>query len=348
MNLRIPHMRSTRTIQQPFMSGASRRPWLVCVLAFLLYPFALQAQDIHFSQVDADPLLLNPAYAGFYQGAGRFGMVYRNQWASVSIPYQTLAVTGEVAMWRGNVLHNGVSLGVSFFGDNAGSLHYGTTSAHLSLAYYQAINRVANSVLSFGIEGGYAQSGFDPSQALVRDPGESFDAPQINYPLLALGVAWYYQPTGDFHLKVGFSARNLNRPNISYMGLDEVYLHRRYSLFARAEYRHWQHISLMPVLMLQTQGQHREIVYGADLKWYIEEGGAHESSIRAGVAMRQADAVIANLMLEYDALLFTFCYDANISGLAAASHTIGAFEVGLVYRLPQSAKKTKALKCPMY
>jgi hypothetical protein len=166
--------------------------------------------------------------------------------------------------------------------------------------------------------------------------------------LLAAGLAWYWQPTPDFHLKAGLSLRNLNRPNISYMKLDETYLARRYSLFARAEYRCWQSISLLPVLMCQVQGKHREVVFGGDVKWYIEEGGSREVSLRAGVAMRAADALIANLMLEYNSLLFTFSYDANISGLAVASGGMGAFEAGLVYRLAKGNKKTKALKCPQY
>ena len=43
------------------------------LILLLLLPLThLRAQDIHFSQVDANPLLLNPAYAGFYNGAGRF------------------------------------------------------------------------------------------------------------------------------------------------------------------------------------------------------------------------------------------------------------------------------------
>ena len=73
--------------------------WMT-IWAMLLLAVVGQGQDIHFSQVDADPVLLNPAYSGFYEGVGRFGMVYRNQWASVSIPYQTLAVSGEMALWR--------------------------------------------------------------------------------------------------------------------------------------------------------------------------------------------------------------------------------------------------------
>ena len=319
----------------------------MAIMAALLGAWMCAAQDIHFSQVDADPVLLNPAYSGFYEGLGRFGVVYRNQWASVSVPFSTLAASGEMAVWRGGG-RRGLSVGGTLFADKAGTLNYGTVSGHLSTAYYQALNRSGSSVLSVGVEVGWAQSGFDPSQAQMEQAGEGFEVRKIQYPLLAAGLAWYWQPTPDFHLKAGLSLRNLNRPNISYMKLDETYLARRYSLFARAEYRCWQSISLLPVLMSQVQGKHREVVFGGDVKWYIEEGGSREVSLRAGVAMRAADALIANLMLEYNSLLFTFSYDANISGLAVASGGMGAFEAGLVYRLAKGNKKTKALKCPQY
>lgn len=319
----------------------------MAIMAALLGAWMCAAQDIHFSQVDADPVLLNPAYSGFYEGLGRFGVVYRNQWASVSVPFSTLAASGEMAVWRGGG-RRGLSVGGTLFADKAGTLNYGTVSGHLSTAYYQALNRSGSSVLSVGVEVGWAQSGFDPSQAEMEEAGEGFEVRKVQYPLLAAGLAWYWQPTPDFHIKAGLSLRNLNRPNISYMKLDETYLARRYSLFARAEYRCWQSISLLPVLMSQVQGKHREVVFGGDVKWYIEEGGSREVSLRAGVAMRAADALIANLMLEYNSLLFTFSYDANISGLAVASGGMGAFEAGLVYRLAKGNKKTKALKCPQY
>ncbi len=321
---------------------------LITVALLVLTLTALRAQDIHFSQVDADPLLLNPAYAGFFDGIGRFGMIYRNQWSTISAPFQTTGVTGELAVWRSGNHRSGVSVGGTFFGDHAGTLNYGTTSGHLSVAYFTAISRYGNNFLSVGLDGGLAQSGFDPSAASMEDPSETFGVQRVTYPLLGLGVAWYYQPTGDLHTKVGFSARNLNRPNISYLGLAESYLAPRYSLFARAEWRRWQSLSLMPILLLQAQGQYREVVYGADVKWYLAEEGGRQMSVRAGLAFRQNDALIANLIIEYNALAFTFCYDANISDLVAASGGVGALEVGLVYRLSKDQRKTKRIKCPTY
>lgn len=316
---------------------------LLCLIASL----ALRAQDIHFSQVEADPMLLNPAYSGFFNGKGRVGIIYRNQWASVSIPYQTMALTGEMALLRSSGSQSGLSLGVSVFNDHAGTLSYGTTSAHLALTGFFALGNLRSHYLSLGLEGGYAVAGFDPANAMMEDQSESFDLQQTSYPLLGAGIAWYCQPSGELQTKLGFSIRNINRPDISWSHLDNTRLERRYSLFARAEYRHWEIISLIPQITFQSQGKYREIVYGADVKWFLTEGSP-EISIRTGLALRQFDALIANLIVDYNAMIFTFCYDANISNLAAASGSFGALEAGIVYQIADRKKKTKAIKCPEY
>lgn len=314
----------------------------------LLGLLGVRAQDIHFSQMDADPMLLNPAYAGFFNGQGRFGIIYRNQWANISAPFQTYALTGEVALIRPPSHKQGLSAGVSLFNDHAGTLSYGSTSGHLSLAYYFSIDSRSTHFLSIGIEGGFAQSGFDPSKAVMDEPSESFVTQQANYPLIALGIAWNYQPHIDLCTKVGFSVRNANRPNISYLGNTDSYLERRYSLFLRAEWRKWESVSLLPTIVFQRQGQYQELLLGTDVVWYIQENGDHDLSLRTGLTLRQADALIANFIIHYDALLFNFCYDANISDLIAASGSVGALEVGMVYSIAPKKTKMRAYKCPEY
>jgi hypothetical protein len=54
-----------------------------------------KAQDLHFSQFFEAPLLRNPALAGLYEGDIRVQGVYRNQWNSVSFPYQTGSFNAE-------------------------------------------------------------------------------------------------------------------------------------------------------------------------------------------------------------------------------------------------------------
>jgi hypothetical protein len=63
------------------------------VLMILLFVFMpkLQAQDIHWSQFQSSPLNLNPALSGFFDGDYRFVLNHRNQWKSVTTPYNTFS-----------------------------------------------------------------------------------------------------------------------------------------------------------------------------------------------------------------------------------------------------------------
>lgn len=304
------------------------------------------AQDIHFSQIDTDPLLFNPAYTGFFDGSGRFGVIYRNQWASVSQPYSTIAATAELPLVRNRYHRNGLSLGAFFFSDHEGTLQYGTTDFTASLAYYQAIGKGSQTLLSIAAEGGYAQLGFNPSGAILENPSEQFSNTSVGVLTIGAGIACYHSFSDELYCRGGLSVRNINSPNISYQGLDDAYLLPKACLHARAEWMHWSRMSLMPIVAYQWQTGYQELLYGCDVKWYLESDNL---SFSAGLACRHADAIILNLSAEFNSLLFAFSYDANISHLAAASRTIGAAEVALVYRLSRNTDKTqKSLPCPIF
>lgn len=320
---------------------------LLTALCCLLAVPTAHAQDVHFSQEGENPILINPAYTGFYEGTGRFGLLYRNQWASVSDPFQTYALTGEMALHRNNSRISGTNIGLIAMKDVAGTLDYGTLSMRLTLAHYFSFNRQGTSILSLGAEAGYALSGFDPSHAEMTDPSEAFERQQVGYPTLGTGIAWFWQPQGEWQFKSGIAMRNINRPNISYLGLDDTRLEPLSSIYLRAEWQCWQSVSLLPTAMLQLQGKYREIVYGMDVKWYLDNISQHQVSLATGASHRHGDALVTHLTMEYDAFIFAFYYDANISSLTSASHTIGAFELGLVYRMA-SNRGVRSIKCPVF
>src|SRR5687767_14196165 len=60
------------------------------------------SQDIHFSQFFETPLLRNPSLAGIFTGDLRLQMVYRTQWSSVTVPYQTGSFNAEYKLPMGN------------------------------------------------------------------------------------------------------------------------------------------------------------------------------------------------------------------------------------------------------
>ncbi|MBP3762478.1 MAG: PorP/SprF family type IX secretion system membrane protein [Bacteroidales bacterium] len=321
-----------------------RRRRLITLM--LLASTLLHAQDIHFSMLDLDPLLFNPAYSGFFEGEARYGVIYRNQWATVSAPFQTISATAEWNLARSRRSHNGWNLGLWASRDRAGTLGYGTTSASAIVSYFQ---RVANdnNLISLGAEVGIGQSGFNPDDILLPQGAEPFTREKVLYPTLGAGAAWFYQVNDALYTKVGASVRNINQPNISYLGMDETRLSRRYNVYGRAEWRGWPRVSLMPVVGFQLQKRFSELVYGCDVKWYLNERPRHYLALIGGVVARHGDAASINMAVEWQAWTFAFSYDANLSQLAQASHTLGAFEVGIIYKLTKQDRRHSALPCPI-
>ena len=68
---------------------------LVILLSFLSIS-NLHAQDIHYTQFTLQGMQQSPAFAGNFDGNHRFATLYRNQWATVSVPYNTLGFSYDV------------------------------------------------------------------------------------------------------------------------------------------------------------------------------------------------------------------------------------------------------------
>ncbi len=304
------------------------------------------AQDIHFSQIDLNPVLFNPAYAGFFEGKARFGLAYRNQWATVSKPYQTFAATAEASLMRNRYRYNGLNAGFMAYRDRAGALNYGSTAANIIVSYYQSPTASINNYLSVSIEAGYGQAGFDGDAADLMDNREIFEKDRCNYFTIGAGAAWFYQPEDDLIVRVALSARNLNRPHVSYLDNDSSRVSTKWNIYARTEWRFAYSLSVIPLLAAQVQHKYHEIYYGADLKWYLSEK-QDLIAVWGGISFRHADAAIFTVGAEYNAFAFAISYDSNISKLAAASRSMGAIELGLIYRLVPIRKRLGSLPCPI-
>lgn len=313
---------------------------------FVILTISSHAQDIHFSQIDVNPILYNPAYSGFFDGSGRFGITYRNQWASVSDAFQTVAATAEVSLLRRRYYSDGIGLGFILYNDRAGTLHYGSTAGNIILSYYKSLSTRNNNFISFAIEGGGGQAGFNTADIDMLDP-ETIDKTSASFATFGVGTAWFYQPDDNVYLKVGVAGRNLNRPNVSYLNMDDARIERKYSAYARAELRQWAAVSLMPLAAFMVQRNYRETVLGLDAKYYISESSFRNVALSGGLHYRWRDALMVELALEYNAFLFALTYDANISKLTPASKSIGSFEIGIVYRLIKNKRlQRKAMPCP--
>lgn len=325
-----------------------RKVLIYCMFVLALIQHGL-GQDIHFSQIDINPVLLNPAYSGFFEGKGRFGMVYRNQWKSVSEPYETFAFTGEWNAYRRRYYGDGINVGLSLTADEAGTLNYGTMQADAVVSYFKRLNRSNNHFISAGLSLGLGQRSFNPMDAVLPEQDESFDIVKTTYADLGIGLAWFYNPIDDFTIKVGLGAKHLNKPNISYMQLDDIYLHPAYSIYTRMEYKASYTISVLPIVVYKRQNNYNEFLYGVDVKWYGYETSSYNVACAAGIYMRQTDAIVFGTTMEFDAFILGASYDYNFSDLRPASNGAGGFEIALGYRLDDNKqKKQRTIPCPTF
>ena len=147
------------------------------LLAFIFFvKNNCEGQDIHFSQFSETPLLRNPALAGIFTGDLRFQAVYRNQWNSVTAPYQTGSLNGEFKMPVGNK-DDFLTIGGQILYDRAGTIALSATHLLPVLNFHKSLSSERNMYLSAGFLGGIVQRKLDRSRITTNSQynGSDYD-----------------------------------------------------------------------------------------------------------------------------------------------------------------------------
>src|SRR6185437_9403868 len=132
------------------------------------------AQDIHFSQFSETPLLRNPALAGLFSGDVRVQAVFRNQWSSVTVPFQTSSLNAEYKLPVGNG-DDFLTVGGAVLYDKAGTIALTSTSVLPVLNYHKSLSAEKNMYLSGGFSAGIVQRRFDPSKMTTNNQYDGFN-----------------------------------------------------------------------------------------------------------------------------------------------------------------------------
>ena len=86
---------------------------LLCLSVMLLMQQQSIAQSIHFSQYYNAPMLLNPANTALMpENDYRLGINYRNQWASIPVPYNTFSAFADFQAFHKETSDNWLGLGL--------------------------------------------------------------------------------------------------------------------------------------------------------------------------------------------------------------------------------------------
>lgn len=303
----------------------------------------VRAQDIHFSQFYEISALRNPALTGIFDDDFKAGVIYRNQWNSLGSPYKTFAATGEIRFAINRSASDFLTIGATFFSDQAGRASLKTTGLYPSINLNKSLADPHNSYLSAGFIVGMLQRSFDPSkltfdnqfQGGVVIPGAGAGEPlpmnKLEHWDLGAGVS-FNSGVGEQNNLVyflGLSAYHFTQPRATFAEQGELI-----NLATRWNFSIGVHVTVNETWNVElhsnsaVQGRYNEAVVGGLLRWtQINSESQQDFALSGGAFWRVGDAVIPTMKVSYRKASLGISYDVNISKFKVATGMRGGLEV---------------------
>ncbi len=322
------------------------------------------SQDIHFSQFFEAPLLRNPALAGLFSGDLRIQTIYRNQWNSVTVPYQTGSLNGEykLPVGKGNDF---LTLGGEILYDRSGSLALTSTHVLPVLNYHKSLNNERNMYLSLGFMGGLVQRKLDRSKITTNsqfngigyDPslsdGETFINNGFSYFDASTGMSLNTQigENEDDNIFIGAAYHHFNNSaKVSFYGDAGIEMIPKWVFSAGIRMSMTDYSFITFHADYSQQGSSTETIGGMLYSYKLDDPSDPKYIFHAGALVRWKDAIIPIVKMEYKPVAIALSYDVNISQLKTASSGRGGLELSVSYQtyFDRQNSTKEAVLCPRF
>lgn len=317
------------------------------------------AQDIHFSQFTGSLLNLSPGFVGFYDGDYRIGAIYRSQWQSVPVKYNTFSLQGEKVISPIALENDLIGVGLVFNSDRAGDARYGTTQAYLKGSYIFKSFTDTSWRVSAGIGLGWNQVGFDFSKMnfdaqydgleynRALSTTEQFQSFNRNYFDCDLGFAGQKKLENRSTFGFGLGLFHLTRPNFSFNGSTDSRLDLKFTTTLSYNWYVNKKTDVLAEALLSFQGKYKEIIPNVSAKYFFDR--QENTSLLGGLSFRAKDALIAKLGYSKKLMTGGVSYDINLSKFTAATNYRGGFEIYIIQIInSQPAFMAKKRSCPTF
>ncbi len=326
------------------------------------------AQDLHFSQFNENPSLVNPALTG--ANGMRASMHTRSQWRSVTTPYSTQGLSLEarnstVKKRAGGNLENvppsdripgRYAGGLSIYKDKAGDGRLKLTQINGSFATFVPLSE--KSAFSMGVQASYAVRRIDDSHFIYpnqynssygydtdMNSNENFATDKFRYLDLGAGIMYGFDDEErglkdhrEKRFHIGFAAYHLTQPKQKFLSKKTDALYMKYVnhadlLLSIPNSR----TGIYASYIVQMQASHMEIIAGGMFRYYMKNdtrytGYVKRSTAAGGLYFRNRDALIVKGMFEWqEQYAVIMSYDLNVSKLARSSNIRGGLELTLRY-----------------
>jgi type IX secretion system PorP/SprF family membrane protein len=345
------------------------RLFTLSVVLLSIGTLSMKAQDAHFSQFYANPLYLNPAYAGSVV-CPRLVANFRHQWPVLSSKYTTYAASYDQHF---EAISGGI--GVLFVGDRAGA---GTiTTNAISLIYSFKADLTRDVAMRIALQATYQQKSVDFTHALFGDmidpkfgfvfqTKETLDKYSKGVADFSTGIIFYSdkfyggvavnhftQPRESFYDNTGNETRLPMKISANFGAVLDIKQQRRRE-------KNIGDMSISPNLIFQYQ---RNFLAKGESYSYLNVGlyytcypmivGAwyRQGLLREGTYTNRPDALVFLAGIEYTFLKIGYSYDFTIPSMKVGKpSTGGAHEVSAQFHLPCPVKsrRVRHINCPKF
>lgn len=304
----------------------------------------------------ASPLNLNPALTGVNECTYRVSGIYRNQWRSISAPFNTYSVSFDIKLLQAKLPNDIFGVGGMFVGDKSGDGKLSMSSGMLSAAFHKGLDKNHRHFLGIGIQLGYTQKSLKWQQLafpeqfngtdfdLNLSSGESFTKPKGYFDMQA---GLLHQSTfGDrVGMMTGLTVYHLVQPKESFLGDKSVKLPMRFTVHEGLRIKATKNFYVAPNFIFQYQNKAKEINVGTALEYHVAAPKTNVvASLGGWYRTTGNDAAIISAGIQAFNTKLMFAYDINTSTLKSATSHRGSFELALIFT---GCLKNKSLSYPV-
>jgi type IX secretion system PorP/SprF family membrane protein len=314
------------------------------VILLLIRGMHLQAQDIHFSQFYAAPLLANPANTGMSGEDIRIANIYRNQWSNIGVPYETFSTSIDTKL---TISGHSFGLGGFILHDQSSSLNLSANQFMVSASYSGIIR---NQQFTIGLQPGFVFKTINPAgitfSSQFSQSSQVFDetlpslengmGDRLKYFDLNAGIFWRTM-IRNIMPSAGISVSHLNMPLQKFLTSSTgsrlpMKLNFNSEVMIPVNVR----IDLKPCLVYSYTPGANEFLFGSTGDFSMSGSNIPVKKLYAVTMFRlnpwrNIDAFILGGGAEFLQFNLGLIYDLNISPLHKATNFNGAFEISLIY-----------------
>ncbi len=327
--------------------------------ALLLLSIPAMAQDPQFTQFYANPLYLNPAFAGSAR-CPRVGINYRNQWPSLYKAYITSSASYDQHF---DAINGGI--GFLVYTDKAGEGTLNTT--HISGMYAYQLNLNRKLSMRFGLQAAYMQKKLDFTKltfgdmidarfGFVYDTQEQQPNDSKSFMDFSAGVLMY---SSKFY--GGFAANHLTQPDEAFIVVGSSPLPMKMTAHIGAllplsgGYSGYRGVInkeegtfISPNILYQQQGPFNQLNFGVYMLRAPVVGGLWYRGSFGKDPFLSSDSFIALIGLQKGLFKIGYSYDVTVSQLSNATGGSHEVSLGIQFECRPKKKRFRAISCPSF